>query len=92
MSQLDWVGAEPTIQRGFIGPKRRRQSVHDEKEALRAKLRELTSRAPKWMASAGVEATREWVHRQKAAMKLMDSERASAHQLRSAVSSLEYEP
>jgi hypothetical protein len=88
-TQLDWIGAEPWIQPGFVGPKRRRQSVHDEKEALRAMLRELTSKAPAWMASAGIESTREWVHRQKAAIKLMNSERASVHQLRSAISSLE---
>jgi hypothetical protein len=45
-TQLDWVGAAPFIQAGFIGPRRRRQAVHDEKEGLRAELRELTSRPP----------------------------------------------
>lgn len=92
MNQTDWIGAAPFIQQGFIGPKRRRQAVHDEKEALRAELRDLTSRPPPWLNSAGIQATREWVARQKAAAKLMNSERASVQQLQSAVSSMRREP
>lgn len=59
------------------------------KTELRARLRELTSKAPAWLNSAGIEATREWVAKQKAALKIMNGERTSAHQLRSAISSLE---
>lgn len=92
MSQIDWVGAEPFIQPGFIGPKRRRQAVHDEKAALRAALRAtlkpLTETPPRELADYGVIATRQWVAAQKAALKVLNSERASVQQLQSAISSM----
>ena len=88
MSQIDWVGAEPFIQPGFIGPKRRRQAVHDEKAALRATLKPLTETPPRELADYGVIATRQWVAAQKAALKVLNSERASVQQLQSAISSM----
>jgi hypothetical protein len=87
--QIDWIGAEPTIQPGFIGPKRRRQAVHDEKAELRAQLKALTETPPRELGSAGIVATRRWVALQKAGVKTLNSERASVQQLRSAISGLE---
>lgn len=66
--------------------------MHDEKERMRSELRELTSKAPAWMGSAGIEATRQWVARQKAGLKLLDSPRASVQQLSSAINSLRIKP
>jgi hypothetical protein len=91
-TQIDWVGSgEYPAPRGFVGPIRRKQRVQDEKQELREVLRPLVERIPKALGGCGVGATREWVARQKAALKVLSGERSSVNQLKAAISSMQVE-
>jgi hypothetical protein len=66
--------------------KRRRKTVQDRKDALRAELTLLCNKAPSWMSVAGLVATRNWVGEQKKALRTLKSAHSSVRRLQSAVS------
>jgi hypothetical protein len=86
--QIDWVGIAAISIKPAKPEKKRRKSVQDEKDRLRAELVILTSKFPDELNSAGVESTREWVKTQKAAIKVLKNERGSVPQLAAAVNSM----
>ncbi|GHC72794.1 hypothetical protein GCM10007320_08910 [Pseudorhodoferax aquiterrae] len=73
----------------FKDIRNQRDSVAEEKAVLCARLNAMLRRAPRSIASASVQATRNWQAAHKTAKKVLEDKRASVQQLASAINSME---
>lgn len=60
-----------------------------QKELFRKKLEERINKVPERIANGSIQATRDWVKKRDAAMKLMKKPGATVPQLMAAISSIE---
>lgn len=65
-----------------------RPAIAERKAVLCLELHNLVRRVPPQVNAAGVQTTRAWVRRQKAAFRVCASERSSCNQLADAIASM----
>lgn len=88
MGQVDWVGGGAEG-RAFEDSPNRRPSVAEEKASLALTLGGLITKAPPFLASAGIIETRQFVAALEAARKIAGKKNASTQELRSAITNMQ---
>jgi hypothetical protein len=89
MQQADWVGAPTAAVKPFKDIRNTRESVAEEKARLVMELGWLFRSPPPSVVNGSIQKVRQWTAAREAARKVAASARSSAHDLRSAITSMQ---